>query len=50
MLENYEAFFPDCVYSPKWQAFQMQCKQAAVRVSPKTWEEIEERMLLTPNN
>ncbi|MFE1744177.1 hypothetical protein [Coleofasciculus sp. H7-2] len=27
-----------------------QCKQAAVRVSPKTWEEIEERMLLAPNN
>ncbi|MBD2740356.1 NACHT domain-containing protein [Coleofasciculus sp. FACHB-1120] len=28
----------------------LQCKQAAVRVSPKTWEEIEERMLLAPNN
>ncbi|MBD1930558.1 MULTISPECIES: NACHT domain-containing protein [Cyanophyceae] len=28
----------------------IQCKQAAVRVSPKTWEEIEERMLLVPNN
>ncbi|MEP0877547.1 hypothetical protein NDA00_17185 [Funiculus sociatus GB2-M2] len=28
----------------------IQCKEAAVRVSPKTWEEIEERMLLVPNN
>ncbi len=28
----------------------MQCKAAAVRVSPKTWEAIEERMLLVPNN
>ncbi|MFB2878720.1 NACHT domain-containing protein [Floridanema aerugineum] len=28
----------------------LQCKQAAVRVSPKTWEGIEERMLLPPNN
>jgi hypothetical protein len=28
----------------------VQCKQAAVRVSPKTWEAIEERMLLVPNN
>jgi hypothetical protein len=28
----------------------MQCKEAAVRVSPKTWETIEERMLLVPNN
>jgi predicted NACHT family NTPase len=28
----------------------MQCKEAAVRVSPKTWEAIEERMLLAPNN
>jgi hypothetical protein len=28
----------------------MQCKDAAVRVSPKTWAEIEERMLLVPNN
>jgi hypothetical protein len=28
----------------------MQCKEAAVRVSPKTWAEIEERMLLVPNN
>ena len=28
----------------------VQCKAAAVRVSPKTWEEIEERMLLVPNN
>jgi hypothetical protein len=28
----------------------MQCKEAAVRVSPKTWEAIEERMLLVPNN
>jgi hypothetical protein len=27
----------------------LQCKQAAVRVSPKTWEGIEERMLLPPN-
>jgi hypothetical protein len=28
----------------------MRCKEAAVRVSPKTWAEIEERMLLVPNN
>lgn len=28
----------------------MQCKEAAVRVSPKIWAEIEERMLLVPNN
>ncbi len=28
----------------------MRCKDAAVRVSPKTWAEIEERMLLVPNN
>jgi predicted NACHT family NTPase len=28
----------------------MWCKEAAVRVSPKTWEAIEERMLLVPNN
>jgi ribosome biogenesis GTPase A len=28
----------------------VQCKEAAVRVSPKTWAEIEERMLLVPNN
>jgi hypothetical protein len=28
----------------------MECKEAAVRVSPKTWEAIEERMLLVPNN
>lgn len=28
----------------------LQCKQAAVRVTPKTWEGIEERMLLPPNN
>ncbi|NEP02839.1 MAG: NACHT domain-containing protein [Symploca sp. SIO2E9] len=28
----------------------LQCKQAAVRVSPKTWEGIEERMLTVPNN
>jgi predicted NACHT family NTPase len=28
----------------------MQCKEAAVRVSPKTWEAIEERMLLVPDN
>jgi len=28
----------------------VQCKEAAVRVSPKTWEAIEERMLLVPNN
>nr|NMG19777.1 histidine kinase [Brasilonema bromeliae SPC951] len=30
--------------------FIIQCKQAAVRVSPKTWEAIEEGMLLVPNN
>jgi hypothetical protein len=28
----------------------VRCKEAAVRVSPKTWEAIEERMLLVPNN
>jgi hypothetical protein len=28
----------------------VQCKEAAVRVSPKTWAEIEERMLLVPND
>jgi len=28
----------------------VQCKAAAVRVSPKTWEAIEERMLLVPGN
>jgi hypothetical protein len=28
----------------------MRCKEAAVRVSPKIWAEIEERMLLVPNN
>jgi hypothetical protein len=28
----------------------VQCKEAAVRVSPKVWAEIEERMLLVPNN
>jgi predicted NACHT family NTPase len=28
----------------------MRCKEAAVRVSPKVWAEIEERMLLVPNN
>ena len=28
----------------------MQCKEAAVRVSPNTWAEIEERMLLVPND
>jgi hypothetical protein len=28
----------------------VQCKKVAVRVSPKTWEAIEERMLLVPNN
>jgi hypothetical protein len=28
----------------------VQCKEAAVRVSPKTWEAIEERMLLVPDN
>ncbi|WP_242058046.1 MULTISPECIES: NACHT C-terminal helical domain 2-containing protein [Nostoc] len=27
----------------------IQCKQAAVRVSPQTWEAIEARMLLVPN-
>jgi hypothetical protein len=26
----------------------IQCKEAAVRVSPRTWAEIEERMLLVP--
>jgi hypothetical protein len=28
----------------------IKCKESAVRVSPKTWEAIEERMLLVPNN
>ena len=28
----------------------IQCKEAAVRVSPKTWAEIEERMLLVPGD
>jgi hypothetical protein len=28
----------------------MRCKEAAVRVSLKIWAEIEERMLLVPNN
>lgn len=28
----------------------LKCKQTAVRVSPKTWEGIEERMLLVPGN
>jgi hypothetical protein len=28
----------------------IQCKEAAVRVSPKTWEAIEGRMLLVTNN
>lgn len=28
----------------------IQCKQASVRVSPKTWEAIEARMLLVPSN
>jgi hypothetical protein len=28
----------------------VQCKEAAVRVSPKVWAEIEERMLLVPDN
>ncbi|MEH1844367.1 MAG: NACHT domain-containing protein [Nostoc sp.] len=28
----------------------IQCKQAAVRVSPQTWEAIEARMLLVPSN
>jgi hypothetical protein len=28
----------------------IQCKKSAVRVSPKTWAEIEERMLRVPNN
>ncbi len=28
----------------------VRCKEAAVRISPKTWEAIEERMLLVPNN
>ena len=27
----------------------LQCKQSAVMVSPKTWQEIEERMLRVPN-
>ena len=28
----------------------IQCKQAAVRVSPKTWKAIEEQMLLVPGD
>ncbi|MHC5721091.1 MAG: hypothetical protein ACYTX0_55995 [Nostoc sp.] len=28
----------------------IQCKQAAVRVLPTTWEAIEARMLLVPSN
>ncbi|MEZ2301147.1 MAG: NACHT domain-containing NTPase [Microcoleus sp.] len=28
----------------------IQCKEAAVRISPKTWEEIESRMLVVPEN
>ena len=28
----------------------IQCKEAAVRVSPATWEAIEGRMLLPPSN
>ena len=28
----------------------IQCKEAAVRISPKTWEEIESRMLVFPEN
>jgi hypothetical protein len=28
----------------------IECKEAAVRISPKTWEEIESRMLLVPEN
>ncbi|WP_292711099.1 MULTISPECIES: hypothetical protein [unclassified Nostoc] len=28
----------------------IQCKQAAVRVSPQTWEAIEARMLLVPDS
>jgi len=28
----------------------IQCKEAAVRISAKTWEEIESRMLLVPEN
>ncbi len=28
----------------------IQCKQAAVRVSPQTWEAIEARMLLVPGS
>lgn len=28
----------------------IQCKQAAVRVSPQTWEAIEARMLLVPSS
>ena len=28
----------------------VECKEAAVRISPKTWEEIESRMLLVPEN
>ena len=28
----------------------LQCKEAAVRISAKTWEEIESRMLVVPEN
>ena len=28
----------------------IKCKEAAVRISPKTWEEIESRMLVVPEN
>ncbi|WP_371125186.1 hypothetical protein [Microcoleus sp.] len=28
----------------------IQCKEAAVRISAKTWEEIESRMLVVPEN
>jgi hypothetical protein len=28
----------------------VKCKEAAVRISAKTWEEIESRMLLVPEN
>ncbi|MEG5231995.1 hypothetical protein QUB18_25165, partial [Microcoleus sp. B3-D3] len=28
----------------------IQCQEAAVRISPKTWEEIESRMLVVPDN
>jgi predicted NACHT family NTPase len=39
-LENY--------FYANW--LMVQCKEAAVRVSPKIWEAIEERILLVPNN